>query len=95
VPYLESWEVSRIWSSKLKKSCIYLLSNSYVSRSEPKQNLSFVSWAGREDDSWWVFPGLLLLVKCMQAQMIDSHIANLEIQDATLYSADPTVFWES
>jgi hypothetical protein len=66
-----------------------------VSRSEPKQNLSFVSWAGREDDSWWVFPGLLLLVKCMQAQMIDSHIANLEIQDATLYSADPTVFWES
>jgi hypothetical protein len=49
----------------------------------------------KEDDSWWVFPGLLLLVKCMQAQMIDSHIANLEIQDATLYSADPTVFWES
>jgi hypothetical protein len=31
----------------------------------------------------------------MQAQMIDSHIANLEIQDATLYSADPAVFWES
>jgi hypothetical protein len=50
---------------------------------------------GREDDSWWLFPGLLLLVKCVQARMIDNHIANLEIQDTTLYSTDPTIFWES
>jgi hypothetical protein len=49
----------------------------------------------KEDDSWWLFPGLLLLVKCVQARMIDNHIANLEIQDTTLYSTDPTIFWES
>jgi hypothetical protein len=27
--------------------------------------------------------------------MIDLHIANLEVQDRTLYSEDPDDFWES
>lgn len=49
----------------------------------------------REEESWWLFPVLLLLVKSVQARMIDFHIANLEIQDRTLYSDDPTKFWDT
>ncbi|KAG0606930.1 hypothetical protein M758_9G180200 [Ceratodon purpureus] len=48
-----------------------------------------------EEESWWLFPALLVLVKAVQARMIDLHIANLEIQDRTLYSEDATRFWES
>jgi len=48
-----------------------------------------------EEESWWLFPVLLLLVKSVQARMIDFHIANLEIQDRTLYSDDPTKFWDT
>lgn len=48
-----------------------------------------------EEESWWLFPALLVLEKSVQASMIDLHIANLEIQDRTLYSEDATRFWES
>ncbi|CAM6085481.1 unnamed protein product [Calypogeia fissa] len=48
-----------------------------------------------EDDSWWMFPLFLIIVKCIQAWMVDLHIANLEIQDRTLFSEDPTKFWQS
>lgn len=52
-------------------------------------------WVCREEDSWWLFPLLLIIVKCIQALMVDLHIANLEIQDRTLFSEDPTKFWQS
>lgn len=55
----------------------------------------FRSVTCREEESWWLFPALLVLVKAVQARMIDLHIANLEIQDRTLYSEDATRFWES
>jgi hypothetical protein len=55
------------------------------------QNVHFSS----EEDNWWLFPTLLVIVKCVQARMIDLHIANLEVQDRTLYSEDPDDFWES
>ncbi|KAL3690273.1 hypothetical protein R1sor_016582 [Riccia sorocarpa] len=48
-----------------------------------------------EEDSWWLLPGLLIVCKCIQAWMVDLHIANLEIQDRTLYAEDPTKFWQS
>lgn len=48
-----------------------------------------------EESGWWLFPTTLLLCKCVQAPMVDWHIANLEIQDRTLYSKDPAKFWES
>lgn len=52
------------------------------------------AWNGRrEDDRWWILPTILLLIKSIQARFIDRHIANLEIQDPSLFSQDPESFW--
>ncbi|GLJ46536.1 hypothetical protein SUGI_0980760 [Cryptomeria japonica] len=48
-----------------------------------------------EEAGWWLFPTALLLCKCVQAHLVDWHIANLEIQDRNLYSKEPAKFWES
>ncbi|XP_075101419.1 uncharacterized protein LOC107787423 [Nicotiana tabacum] len=47
----------------------------------------------REDDKWWLFPTILLLFKSVQARFVDWHIANLEVQDFSLFSPDPDTFW--
>ncbi|GKV10746.1 hypothetical protein SLEP1_g22067 [Rubroshorea leprosula] len=47
----------------------------------------------REDDQWWLLPTILLLFKSIQARFVDWHIANLEIQDFSLYCPDPDAFW--
>jgi hypothetical protein len=47
-----------------------------------------------EENTWWVIPALLVVIKCVQARIIDVHVANLEIQDHTLYAEDPIKFWE-
>lgn len=57
---------------------------------------NFHAWNfSTEESGWWLFPTTLLLCKCVQVPMVDWHIANLEIQDRTLYSKDPAKFWES
>ncbi|KAH7687489.1 Growth factor receptor cysteine-rich domain-containing protein [Dioscorea alata] len=48
----------------------------------------------REDNEWWVLPTILFLVKSLQAGFVNWHIANLEMQDFSLYSEDPEKFWE-
>ncbi|XP_057977615.1 uncharacterized protein LOC131164447 isoform X2 [Malania oleifera] len=47
----------------------------------------------REDDKWWLLPTILLLFKSIQARFVDWHIANLEVQDFSLFSSDPDTFW--
>ncbi|XP_028079386.1 uncharacterized protein LOC114281136 isoform X3 [Camellia sinensis] len=47
----------------------------------------------REDDMWWLLPTILLLFKSIQARFVDWHIANLEVPDFSLFSADPDTFW--
>ncbi|KAF9685483.1 hypothetical protein SADUNF_Sadunf03G0059200 [Salix dunnii] len=47
----------------------------------------------REDDKWWLLPTVLLLFKSIQARFVDWHIANLEIQDFSLFCPDPDAFW--
>ncbi|KAG0610062.1 hypothetical protein M758_7G036100 [Ceratodon purpureus] len=47
-----------------------------------------------EENMWWVLPSLLVLVKSVQARTIDLHVANLEVQDRSLYATDPLKFWE-
>ncbi|XP_077235189.1 mraZ isoform X2 [Tasmannia lanceolata] len=47
----------------------------------------------RDDDKWWILPATLLLIKIIQARFVDWHIANLEIQDPSLFSQDPESFW--
>lgn len=42
-----------------------------------------------------MLPSGLVLCKIIQARLINRHVANLEIQDHSLYSNDPNVFWES
>lgn len=47
----------------------------------------------REDDNWWLLPTILLLFKAVQARFVDWHIANLEVQDFSLFTHDPDTFW--
>ncbi|KAK4802153.1 hypothetical protein SAY86_000356 [Trapa natans] len=47
----------------------------------------------RDDDQWWLFPTILMLFKSTQARLVDWQIANLEIQDFTLFDSDPDAFW--
>ncbi|XP_050220604.1 uncharacterized protein LOC126670974 isoform X3 [Mercurialis annua] len=53
------------------------------------------SWniRSREDDKWWLLPTILLLLKSIQARFVDWHIANLEMQDFSLFCPDPDAFW--
>ncbi|XP_028772845.1 uncharacterized protein LOC114729995 isoform X1 [Neltuma alba] len=47
----------------------------------------------REDDECWLLPTILLLFKLVQARFVNWHIANLEIEDFSLYCPDPDAFW--
>lgn len=58
-------------------------------------NSNFQSWNFSADESeWWMLPSGLVLCKIIQARLIDWHVANQEIQDHSLYSNDPEVFWQ-
>ncbi|GMI92574.1 hypothetical protein like AT5G11700 [Hibiscus trionum] len=48
-----------------------------------------------DDNEWWIFPVGLVLCKLVQSQLINWHVANLEIQDRSLYSDDFEIFWRS
>ncbi|XP_042055568.1 uncharacterized protein LOC121800075 [Salvia splendens] len=47
-----------------------------------------------DESGWWMLPCGLLICKGLQARLIDYHVANLEVQDRSLYSSDPNVFWQ-
>ncbi|XP_031392809.1 uncharacterized protein LOC116204707 isoform X2 [Punica granatum] len=47
----------------------------------------------RDDDQWWLFPTILVFFKAIQARFVDWHVANLEVQDLTLFDSDPNTFW--
>ncbi|KAK8945495.1 hypothetical protein KSP40_PGU015913 [Platanthera guangdongensis] len=47
----------------------------------------------REDNEWWILPTILLLVKSLQAGLINWHVANLEISDLSVFARDPEKFW--
>ncbi|XP_054782086.1 uncharacterized protein LOC129289342 isoform X2 [Prosopis cineraria] len=67
----------------------------YTAHSNNKQS-NFQSWSFSMDErEWWVLPSGLALSKIIQARLIDCHVANQEIKDLSLYSADPNVFWQS
>ncbi|CAI0381031.1 unnamed protein product [Linum tenue] len=67
----------------------------YITRSR-ENHRNFQSWNFSMDESeWWILPCGLLVCKIVQARLIDCHIANQEIQDYSLYSNDPGVFWQA
>lgn len=47
----------------------------------------------RDDNEWWVLPTSLFVVKVLQGVLVNLHIANVEIQDLSLYTPDPDKFW--
>ncbi|XP_057449726.1 uncharacterized protein LOC130740994 isoform X1 [Lotus japonicus] len=47
----------------------------------------------REDDKCWLLPVILFLFKSVQVRLVNWHIANLEIQDFSLFCPDPDAFW--
>ncbi|KAI5439597.1 hypothetical protein KIW84_025111 [Lathyrus oleraceus] len=47
----------------------------------------------REDDKCWLLPIILFLFKLVQARFVNWHIANMEIQDFSLFCPDPDAFW--
>lgn len=51
------------------------------------------SFKSREDNEWWILPTILFLIKSLQAGLVNWHVANLEIQDYSLFSPDPDRFW--
>ncbi|KVH93854.1 hypothetical protein Ccrd_004082, partial [Cynara cardunculus var. scolymus] len=51
--------------------------------------LNVFSWSlSMDDGGWWMLPCGLVVCKIVQAQLIDYHVANQEIQDRTLYCND-------
>ncbi|KAG6636083.1 hypothetical protein CIPAW_11G086100 [Carya illinoinensis] len=47
----------------------------------------------RDDDKWWLLPTILVLFKSIQGRFVNWHIANLEIEDLSLFCPDPDAFW--
>eukprot|EP00897_Mesotaenium_endlicherianum_P005770 jgi/Mesen1/5220/ME000026S04528 len=47
------------------------------------------------DGLWWLLPLLCIICKSTQARVVDCHVANCDIQDRTLFSEDPSKFWET
>ncbi|KAJ3680638.1 hypothetical protein LUZ60_016916 [Juncus effusus] len=47
----------------------------------------------RDENEWWVLPIILILVKILQEGLVNLHIANVEIQDLSLFSPNPDKFW--
>ncbi|XP_062097852.1 uncharacterized protein LOC133803757 [Humulus lupulus] len=69
----------------------------YRTQSSSKKHPSFPPWSSMnmDESEWWIFPAGLVLCKIFQSQLINWHVANLEIQDRSLYSNDFELFWQS
>jgi hypothetical protein len=61
--------------------------------SQPPEEESYMWDYRREDDKWWLLPTVLMIFKLIQARLVDWHIANLEIEDYSLFCPDPDTFW--
>ncbi|KAG9455724.1 hypothetical protein H6P81_000232 [Aristolochia fimbriata] len=85
------WNVTSLVNVVVAFICGFGLYKTQSSRRHP----NFQPWSFSMDESgWWLFPTALVVCKCIQARLIDWHVANLEIQDRSLYSNDPSVFWQ-
>ncbi|OMO66886.1 hypothetical protein CCACVL1_20946 [Corchorus capsularis] len=68
----------------------------YIHYSQSSSSKRIQPWNINMDESeWWIFPAGLVLCKLFQSQLINWHVANLEIQDRSLYSNDFELFWQS
>ncbi|KAJ7958849.1 Ephrin type-B receptor [Quillaja saponaria] len=88
------WNLTSLINVVVAFLCGYIHYNTQSSSS--KKQPSFPPWTLSMDESeWWIFPAGLVVCKFLQAQLINWHVANLEIQDRSLYSNDFELFWQS
>ncbi|XP_030530685.2 uncharacterized protein LOC115741106 [Rhodamnia argentea] len=87
------WNVTSLVNVGVAFLCGYV---HYNAQSAGKKLPYFQPWNINLDDSeWWIFPAGLVLCKIFQSQLINWHVANLEIQDRSLYSSNFELFWQS
>ncbi|GAV56979.1 hypothetical protein CFOL_v3_00518 [Cephalotus follicularis] len=87
------WNITSFINVGVAFLCGYI---HYHNQSRSKQITNFQPWNFSMDESeWWIFPAGLVLCKSFQSQLINWHVANLEIQDRSLYSNDFELFWQS
>ncbi|XP_073262425.1 uncharacterized protein [Populus alba] len=87
------WNVTSLINVVVAFICGYI---HYNSQSPSSKKFPFQPWNISMDESeWWIFPAGLVACKILQSQLVNWHIANLEIQDRSLYSNDFELFWQS
>ncbi|KAL9363229.1 hypothetical protein Peur_046014 [Populus x canadensis] len=87
------WIVTSLINVVVAFICGYI---HYNSQSSSSKKFPFQTWSISMDESeWWIFPAGLVVCKILQSQLINWHVANLEIQDRSLYSNDFELFWQS
>ncbi|KAJ6856762.1 hypothetical protein NC651_038434 [Populus alba x Populus x berolinensis] len=87
------WNVTSLINVIVAFICGYI---HYNSQSPSSKKFPFQPWNISMDESeWWIFPAGLVACKILQSQLVNWHIANLEIQDRSLYSNDFELFWQS
>ncbi|KAI4380001.1 hypothetical protein MLD38_006235 [Melastoma candidum] len=88
------WNITSLTNVVVAFVCGFLHYKAHSSKKH--QSSYFQSWNFSMDESeWWMLPSGLVMCKIVQARLIDWHVANQEIQDHSLYSNDPDVFWQS
>ncbi|GLT57214.1 hypothetical protein SLA2020_302020 [Shorea laevis] len=86
------WNVTSLINVGVAFLCGYA---HYTGQSSPSKRIpNFQPW-NMDESEWWIFPAGLVLCKIFQSQLINWHVANLEIQDRSLYSNDFELFWQS
>ncbi|KAL3818986.1 hypothetical protein ACJIZ3_004891 [Penstemon smallii] len=84
------WNITSLINVGVAFVCGYVHYHTQSSKRIP----NFQPW-NMDESEWWIFPFALLLCKCIQSQLVNWHVANLEIQDRSLYSKDFELFWQS
>lgn len=84
------WNVTSLINVVVAFICGY----AHYSTQSRKRLPYFQPW-NMDESEWWIFPFALVLCKCIQSQLINWHVANLEIQDRSLYSTDFELFWQT
>ncbi|KAM3328622.1 hypothetical protein ACQJBY_026017 [Aegilops geniculata] len=89
--------VYALWNiTSLVNAVVALICGFVHYKSSTKRHPSTQPWnLGTDESGWWLFPTGLMLLKCIQARLVDWHVGNLEIQDQAVYSKDPNIFWQS
>ncbi|KAH1033276.1 hypothetical protein J1N35_045450 [Gossypium stocksii] len=88
------WNITSLVNVGVAFLCGYIHYKSQSSSSKQIPNLQ--PWNINMDESeWWIFPAGLVLCKLFQSRLINWHVANLEIQDRSMYSNDFDLFWQS